>query len=196
MQTLIKDRKKLILLISLCIFAAALAYRITHPYKQKRVAELTFSTDKVHIPMAKTSQRNNKPVRAENYVKLELFTDPPPHSRDIIKNIFFEEKVAPVNEKPAVKAETKPKIPEKIVAPAVNKRRQVEKDLSRFKSFGYLESDGEMTLFLERGKQILVIRKGDRIDGKYLVKDITKEELNLTAKSINEDVHINLGQLK
>jgi hypothetical protein len=72
---------------------------------------------------------------------------------------------------------------------------QVEQELNDFKSFGYLESSKGITLFLERGKQILVVRKGDRIDGKYIVKDITSKELTLTAMAINEDIHIDISQL-
>ena len=76
----------------------------------------------------------------------------------------------------------------------MEKRQKVKKDLSLFRSFGYLEeSNGERFLFLEKGKRIMVIRKGDRIDGKYIVKDITEKKLTLTAISINEDVHIDLG---
>ena len=57
------------------------------------------------------------------------------------------------------------------------------------------DNDGERILFLERGKQILVIRKGDRIYGKYIVKEITQKELTLTALNINEDIHIDLSGL-
>ena len=160
------------------------------------MAQLSYSREKVQRSIVKKSQQSNEHALAENVLELESFINPPPHSRDLINNIFFKEKNTPVNEKEASKAESKISMPEKVVAPVVDKRRKIEEDLSRFKSFGYQESDGEILLFLEIGKRILVIHKGDTIDGKYFVKDITKEELTLTAKSINEDVHIDLGPLK
>jgi len=160
------------------------------------VDELTYSKEEGRTSIVKKSKQSNEHALAENLIKLERLTNPPPHSRDVINNIFFEEKDTQVNEKEDLKAESKIDIPEKIVSPVEEQRRKIEQDLSRFKSFGYQESDGEILLFLEIGNRILIIRKGDIIDGKYIVKDITKEELTLTAKSINEDVHIDLGPLK
>ena len=196
MQAILKNRKKLILIVSLLIFAGALVYRITHPFKQERVKELTYTGRETRVPVKKEYTQGNqimKPVPEENLVKLDLLMNPPKHSRKISKNIFTGQKI--IDEKPINKTAVKDEIPQKTVPVTVDKKRQVENDLSKFKSFGYLERNGERTLFLERGKQILAIRKGDKIDGKYIVKDITEKELTITALSINEDVHIDLSQL-
>jgi hypothetical protein len=195
MNLIIKDRKKIILIIALCVFAVSLIYRITNPYKQERVAKLTYTGQHFQIPGENQTQQGKASSPEEHLVNLDLFLNPPGHSRNVSSNIFSDQKTIPaVNEHIDVE---KPDgaLPEEITQTAPDKRKQVEDDLSQFKSFGYLETDGERTLFLERGKQIMVIRKGDRIDGKYIVKDITQKELTLTALSINEDIHIDLSEL-
>ena len=192
------NRKKIILIISLIIFAGALTYRITHPFKQKRVAELTFTGKDIRVPVKKEDVRRSKTTETsfeESLVKLEFFINPPQHSRKIFKNIFTGQMAATETEKLDNKKIPDDGMPIKTIPAAVDKRKQVENDLSLFKSFGFFESGGEKMLFIERGKQILVVRKGDRIEGKYIVKNITEKELTLTALSINEDVHIDLSQL-
>ena len=84
---------------------------------------------------------------------------------------------------------------DKIGPMEAKKKLNTEQELSQFKAFGYLENIDGITLFIEKGKQILVVREGDRIDGRYLVKNITKKELTMTAMDINKDIHIALGQL-
>jgi len=78
---------------------------------------------------------------------------------------------------------------------AAGNESRVEYELSSFRSFGYMERGGERILFLEKGKQIMLVRKGDTIEGKYLVKEITKNELTLTVIPGNESVHIDLSGL-
>lgn len=192
-----KDRKKIILVVLLCVFAASLAYRITHPYRQKRVEKLTFSGTIRDAPSKAKKFQNAKTSFTNSDVRLDLFTKPPTHSRNVLKNIFFNRKPLELAKDSAEhENESIPGRIEKPVPIEVAKRLQVQEELSHFQSFGYVKDTEGITLFLERGKQILVVQKGDRIDGKYIVKDITTNELTLTAMDINEDVHIDLSQLE
>jgi hypothetical protein len=61
--------------------------------------------------------------------------------------------------------------------------------------FGFYRSKGETVIFLERENEILVVREGDRIDGKYLVKRIEKETMILRAEQLQEDFRIDLSEL-
>ncbi len=192
-----KDRKKIILIVLLCVFGAALAYRITHPYRQKSVEKLTFTGIPQEAPSKAKKSQNAKTSFTNGDVRLDLFTKPPTHSSSVLKNIFFYEK--PAEQAKDVSEQENESLPGSIEKPVpieVTKRLQVQEELSHFQSFGYIEDTEGITLFLERGKQILVVRKGDRINGKYVVKDITTNELTLTAMDINEDVHIDLSQLE
>ena len=196
MNTIFKDRKKIILIIALCIFAASLIYRITHPYRQERVAELTYTGQRLQIPEKDQAQQVKVSSHKEDLVRLDLFLNPPVRSRKVSKNIFSDQKMIPKVSEDTAMTEPIEEIAEDNTPVVTDKRAQVENDLSQFKSFGYMEdNDGERILFLEKGKQILVIRKGDRIYGKYIVKEITQKELTLTALNINEDIHIDLSGL-
>jgi hypothetical protein len=195
MKFTLKDRKKIILIIALCIFAVSLIYRITHPYKQKRVAKLTYTGQQIQLPGEDQTPQNKEASMEEHMVKLDLFLNPPNHVKEVSSNIFSDQKTIPEATEHIDVETPEDDLPEQITQTAQDTREQVENDLSKFKSFGYLEINGTRTLFLERGKQILVIQKGDRIDGKYIVKDITEKELTLTAQSINEDIHIDLSEL-
>ncbi|MBN1848459.1 MAG: hypothetical protein JW932_07730 [Deltaproteobacteria bacterium] len=191
-----KGQKKIILIILLCIFAFSLAYRLTHPFKQERVESLTYQGNARSVTGKERPPKDVEAPLTGGYVRMDLLNNHLKYSREVQRNIFFsipQSNVSPngVEQRGALQ----PVKTEQTIPLEVARRLQVQQELNDFKSFGYLESDEGITLFLERGKQILVVRKGDRIDGKYVIKDITQDELTITAMTINEDVHIDISQL-
>jgi hypothetical protein len=44
--------------------------------------------------------------------------------------------------------------------------------LGRFKVFGSFRQNDQASLFLQRGKQVLIVNVGDRIDGKFKIESI------------------------
>ena len=190
------NRKKIILIVLIFVFAGSLAYRITHPYRQKRIGTIVNADGSRQTTSVKVSPQGMEKFSSNRYVKLDLLDKPFIYSENVLKNIFFQgSKVTdidkPIDQQTDIVADKE----EKPISIEATNRLQVEQELTHFKSFGYLEDDNEITLFLEKGKRILVIRKGDRINGRYIVKNITKNELTLTAIDINEDVHIDISQL-
>jgi hypothetical protein len=192
LKALLKDRKIAILGVLVCVFAVSLTYRLLHPFRQGRVSELTYAPGDAHAGVRKKVVQGAARPSQDRMVKLELFEHPPTPSGKVVRNPFFEPRAAPKPDKTKRNKAADAAKPVKTVPPIVAKREQVKKDLSRFKSFGYLDDGSDRVLFLERGKSILVVRKGDRIDGKYLVKEITEKRLTLRAQNIDEDVHIDL----
>lgn len=191
MKGISKNKKKIILAISLFLFAVSLIYRVTNPYRQPKVDRLTYSGS---VSRGKVSQvdQNDSGISSmeESMIKLDLFLNPPAHSREQSKNIFIGQVVTEEIEPESDIDQTA--INEELTASDENK---LEDELSSFRSFGYMEGDGETVLFIEKGNQIMLIRKGDRIEGKYVVKDITKNELTLTVIPNNEVVYIDLSGL-
>lgn len=192
-----QDRKKILLAVLVFIFALALTYRLLNPYKQERAPTLTY-----------TGERNGKAVRTGgtvrtgndseiSFIRLDLLTHPPAHSGKTTRDIFHRatlertENEVPKSAPPPDEKENIPSVNEPQVD---DKRVKVQEELSRFRAFGYLDKGEERLLFLERGKDILVVRKGDRIDGKYLVVEIDENLLTLRAEEINEDVKIDLSR--
>lgn len=190
MMELLKDKRKLILSVLICLLALSLIYRLTHTYKQPKVSTLTYTKEKAKPGDNKVVRKDAATSAKEPIIKLDRLLNPPAHSRDVKKDIFSEQAV---HEK--ISAETAIETRPVSESPAENAENQIKDDLSTFKSFGYAERGGQKTLFIEKGKQIILVRKGDRIEGKYIVKDITQKELTLQVIANNEIVHIDLSQL-
>lgn len=192
--SIVRDRKKTILAVLACIFVLSLTYRLLNPYEQKRVKNLTFTGEKASTPRGKKPSANFDLPSGDLLIRLDLLSDRRIHSATVQNNIFFKRTTVPVKEKPVDLEKAPPQKTEPSISPLENKRLQVQQELSHFKTFGFLELNNEKTLFLERGKDIFIIRKGDRIDGKYLVKEISESMLTLKAEEINEDVHIDISK--
>lgn len=189
------SRKKAILFVLLGVFAITLVYRITHPYKQKKVSELTHTGGQSAGGTRKSPDNAAKQPEGPDEVLLGVFLKPPHHAEQVSKNIFFQEPAGRQTAQPVKPEEPGPSPNKPAGPPPENPVEMVNRELSLFRVFGFYESDGDKVLFLERGKEILVVRKGDRIDGKYLVKAIGKDSLTLRAEHIDEDVHIDLSDL-
>jgi len=187
-----QDRKKGVLAICLCLFAISVTYRLLNPYQQERVALLTYPGSASTPYRSETRAESRVPEQLDRDVWIEPFLNPPVHSARVHRNIF--QKQEPTGSAPALSEGAAADQTAAAASPETDKRQQVQEELSEFKSFGSMQGQGDKILFLERGKDILLIREGDRIDGKYLVKRITEKQLIIRAESIDEDVKIDLGK--
>jgi len=194
MKELFRDKKKIILGLLILVFAVSLVYRVTHPYRQQKVDRLTYTGGKSETPK-KVSNLKEADVSTveEPLVILDMFYEPSAHSREQTRNIFsMEEDIEKASALPDQNRVDQTAVDNALTMEVEN---SIEDDLSSFRTFGYMETGKERILFLEKGEQIILIRKGDRIEGKYLVEDITKNELSLRVISNNEKVHIDLSDL-
>ena len=191
------DRKKIILVVLVVIFLISLVYRVMHPFKQESVTELTYVGDRVVVKSIKEPSRlaDEKGSKEGANVLIDLLLNPPKHKGRVIRN-FFE---AAAVQKTTQPADVAAKKDQQRAALEIPKKKSplesAKQDLSRFSVFGMYESGDEKMVFLERGKEVLVVRKGDRIDGKYLVENITDQKVTLTARQLNEPVYIMVGEL-
>lgn len=188
MMTVAQDRKKAMLAVCLCLLAISVTYRLLNPYRQETVASPASQRSHSPAPKADLKTHEQASVLFDREVRVELFLNPPIHSGMVRKNVFQkQEESASTSDMGSEESLAQPNS-----APEVDMRLQVQEELSKFKTFGYLQGKEEKVLFLERGKDILMIREGDRLDGKYLVKTITEKLLIIRAESIGEDVRIEL----
>ncbi|OPX40138.1 MAG: hypothetical protein B1H13_08200 [Desulfobacteraceae bacterium 4484_190.3] len=139
------NKKKVILSFLVIIFAASLAYRLTHPYHQQKVQRLTYSGSRKRVIVKKDTGKSGDEVLKCPEVLLGLYAKRPRHHGEVIHDPFFlpEEKASGVKEPPVA--------------------------------------------------QIFIVRPGDKIDGKYLVKSINGHSLDLWAEEIQENIHIDLS---
>lgn len=178
-----QDRKKALLGVCLCLFALSVTYRLFNPFQQERTASLTFPSSGIKVePVSKGAEKAGTPDGRE--VWIDLFLNPPSHSGKVLKNVFYRKQETDTPEQPTQ--------PEPVNPPQSDKRAQVLEELSHFRWFGYMQGKDAKILFLEKGKDILLVREGERIDGKYLMKRITDKYLIIRAEAIGEDVRIDL----
>lgn len=191
------DRKKIIMVVLVVVFLISLVYRIMHPFKQESVTELTYVGKRVVVKSIKTTADRSgaKASIGERKVLLDLFMNPPRHKSKVIRNVFEATTVKKTTPPPDTAKEKE----RQKTAPAIPKEENTlasaKQALSRFNVFGMFERGDEKVVFLERGKEVLVVRKGDRIDGKYFVEKITDQKVTLKARQLNERVYIMVGEL-
>ncbi|MEZ4524764.1 MAG: hypothetical protein R2941_02440 [Desulfobacterales bacterium] len=78
--------------------------------------------------------------------------------------------------------------------PAELPEEEIYRDMDGLQVAGIYMSGADLAVFLQREKQIMVIRRGDRIDGKYLVEKLTSEALTLRSGKNEKTVVIDLKQ--
>jgi len=174
------------ILLGLCVvFAIALAYRLMNPFEQETVERLTFArATRVGPPQASGFMQPHAELR------LDLFRSPPESRVTIQRNLFQK----PTTPKRASADKPKPRA-QKPLPPPKSDRQKIEEHFRRFKAFGSYRHGRTAYLFLQRGKQVLVVTQGDRIDGKYIVKEVSEKSATITANNLPDPLKINFDEL-
>ncbi len=168
------NRKRLILAVLLVVLALAAGYSIlVSPHQQK--AEKGIVTPGSRTPGAK----RNPAAGEERRVRLDLLQNTKVGFTGFKKNIFApifrdQSKLPPV--KPVIAAPPPPPPPPVVTLPTVS---PLERDLAQFIFLGLLEKERKKTIFLSKNKEIFLVKKGDRIAGKYEAAAITDDALTI-----------------
>lgn len=62
-----------------------------------------------------------------------------------------------------------------------------------FRYIGKLVEDGQLTVFLARGDDNLIVRAGEKLDNAYLVNEITEDRIVLTYLPLNIRQELRIG---
>jgi hypothetical protein len=187
-------RKRNLFIVLALIFGAVLAYRAMNPFRQAEVDRLTY-TGAAGPSGAGRSSAGPGPLE----VMLRLLAEPPPVSGAVIEPGFLKPvpglnlspppprpEPEPLPAAPGPEPDPKPAEPDPVEV--------VNEELGRFQVIGFFIQNGEAAIFLQRDKQVLVVREGNLIDGKYRVEDISAEKMTLRAVHLDERVHLDLTQ--
>ena len=179
------NRQKVALAILVVVLIVAAAFSYTRMPRQKTVDKLTY----VKGMVAKT-KKDTKAVQPENTrVLLELFDAKgvgfTGARRNIFKPLFSEHvKLPPLPPPPPPPAETlavpPPPPPAPPAPPVAQGPTPVQRDMARFTFLGFLKKDNQKTIFLSSDKEIFLVKKGDKIAGKYEVANLTEEALTIS----------------
>ena len=179
------NRNQKILAALVAILALTLAYRLTNPFQQETVERLTYAPARsVAPPKAESGMADQEGVR------VDLLRSPPKPVVAIHRDPFQPPRAA----EPASAEDQKP--PQAAPPPKPKSAREkIREQLRRFKTFGSFQHGGETYLFLERGKQVLVVTRGDRIDGKYEILEVADKSVTLQAPNMEEPLTVDLDEL-
>jgi len=188
------SQQKKIFAILLFLLIGALTYRFFNPVRQERVASLTYTGSANALAGASAEPARNQELRA----MVELIETPPVHPDAVVSRNFFQtipeaspppaETLPPLDLESETLAASEPAPAPEPESPET----RVHRELSRLKVIGLYASGQDRAVFFQRNKQTLVVRKGDRIDGKYRIIDISAENIILEAEHVTEKIHIDL----
>ncbi len=192
------NRQRLILALLLVIFASSLFYSYIRMPRLKTVDKLKYQTGMAATRVESKPGKDNDTER----VRLDLLDRVSAYAPTGGKNIFlslFPDEI----KKSSVPLPPPPPPPEKkplaipvpqsqATEPVVVEQTPLQRDLANFTFLGFLKRDGRKTIFLTNGKEIFVVKKGDKIANKYNVTSLTDESLTITSLQDSGEIIIPL----
>lgn len=188
------NRQRLLLLVTAGLFALALGYGYWKMPRQKRVASLRYTQGVV------ADKLRTRPVAVadDKTVHLGLLEQQTAQfkgfRRNIFRPIFHEELKLP----PPVAAlpVPPPVMPPPKPPPSLPELTPLQRDMAQFTYLGFLKKDGVKTIFISRNKDIFLVKKGDKIAGKYAVDAVTEEALTIKTLESGGNIIIPLIENK
>lgn len=189
------NRRKLALAILLVILVVAVVFGYLRMPPQHTVARLKYISG-----MKADASRTAAKAQDENKLRLDLLDKDQPRfsgfRRNIFRPIFTVEIKSPLNPLHAGKQvlpvppppSTPPPPPYVEPSPA----QKAMEDVGRFVFLGFLQKENRKTIFLSRDNEIILVRKGDKVAGKYEVAGITDEALTIKLPATEEQITVPL----
>lgn len=111
------------------------------------------------------------------------------YRRNIFKPVFVDELKVVKQKAVAIKV-SPPKI---VAAPVQQATIQPESSpLARFTFLGYMKKGAVKTIFLAKDKDILLVKEGDKVAGRYEATEISDQALTLTVTDTGDEIVIPL----
>ncbi len=181
------NRQRAILAALVVLFACSLVYSFLRMPRQKRVEKLTYQPGMTAQPV-KSAKGSDSDV---SRVRLDLLDRKQGGMQFGGRNIFqslFDYGV----KKPSVPLPPPPPPPEKRVepppvpvqvpsAPQAVEPTPLQRDMATFTFLGFLKKENRKSIFLSNGKEIFIVKKGDKISGRYDVTALTDEAITISS---------------
>jgi hypothetical protein len=188
------NRQRLVLFVLVLLFAAAVVWSyITTP----RLKTAPPAATKPVARTVKAFASPKAPVRSADdgsKLKMELLDKEQSgfsgYHRNLFKPFFVDEVKAVRQKAVAVKPPPKPVSAPPVVAPVLVQPEA--SPLARFTFLGFLKKGTAKTIFLANEKDILLVKKGDKIAGRYEATDISDQALTLTVTDTGDEIVIPL----
>ncbi len=202
------NRQKLILTVLLALLGVSSLQFFPDASQKRASAPASSSTTAARVtavPRKAVSPPAAQQRVDERKLRLDLLdATPPPFAgfrRNIFQPIFREEakpSKLPLPAPPVRPALPKPPPPPPAVPvpPAAPAPTPVQQEMARFTFLGFLKKDNQKTIFLSSSNEIFLVKKGDKIAGKYEVTNITDEALTIHVLADGSEIIIPLVENK
>jgi hypothetical protein len=189
------NRQRLILFILVLLFGVAALWSYSAMPRPKTVSTLTFKTGQQAKPVVAAT---DKAVRYDDdgtKLKIALLDTEPAvfkgYRRNIFRPVFVDEMKVAKQQAVAIKP---PPPPPKVTAPPVMPViiQPESAQLARFTFLGFLKKGSVKTIFLAKDKDILLVKKGDRVADRYEATEISDQALTLTVTDTGAEIVIPL----
>ena len=194
------NRQRLILFILVIIFALAVIWSYSAIPRHKTVAAIKSAPGQqakiaAVLPRTQSAEVVDGRVLKLNQLEQEQ-SNFKGYRRNIFKPIFMDElkllKQKAVAVKPPQLPPLPPLPPQKTVSAEPVVAPPVVAPLARFTFLGFLKKDAQRTIFLAKDKDILLVKKGDKIAGRYEASSITDQALTLLVSDTGDEIVIPL----
>ena len=183
----IGNQHKILIGLSL-ILAMMLTYRVVNPFRQQTVSRLTYGrTNNIMTPQENRLTRNASDRMTR--IKTDLLLPPPMVDLTVYRDPFRRPPKAPAANAPKPDRE-------KPIPPIKTPDERAREALQRFKVFGSFRQGDQEALFLQRGKQVLIINVGDRIDGKFKIEAIDGRSVIVSAAEFENPIQFEFEELQ
>ena len=190
------NRQRLILFILVLLFGVVSLWSYSVMPRPKTVGTLTFKPGQQAKPAAvpdKTARNDDDGTR----LKIALLDTEPTvfkgYRRNIFRPVFVDETEIARQQAVAVKPLPPPPPPKVTAAPVAPVVIQPETaQLARFTFLGFLKKGPVRTIFLAKDKDILLVKKGDKVAGRYEATEISDQALTLTVTDTGDEIVIPL----
>ncbi|THB80455.1 MAG: hypothetical protein D3926_07105 [Desulfobacteraceae bacterium] len=198
------ERQHIVFILVLGMLVISVVYRIKHPFVQREVDTLTFTGETMVTAagVKKTSGLAAKEFEGKGVREISRFLSGSNWPGKVVVDLFalYEPPRIEMPASEVVMAAPEPvdtvvESPKPEPKPAkINPVPEIARELKSYRFCGTYQSKGTRSIFLTRGKQVLVASVGDRIYGKYLIEEIADDHIRLKALDLNETININIRE--
>lgn len=197
------NRQRALLIAFLILFGCSLIYSFIRMPRQKTVAKLTYVPGMTAMNAKPAKVDNSDPAR----VRLDLLEAGAGAAvaarRNIFSPIFADE--SQKTKMPLPPLPPPPPPPKKVqlpvqptevqpAMPAVADPTPLQRDMAKFTFLGFMKKENKKTIFLSSDKEIFLVKKGDKIAGRYDVTSLTDEALTISSIADGGEIIIPLQE--
>ena len=183
------NKQKKVLIILLAALGAIVLYKFLAPVPRQRVKALTYTGNKHKNRLTK-----NKPSETSSatdfLVRTDILNKPAFKNSKVKRDLFYLK--GQTKNSDEMEGDKSP-IVEKVPDESIPKHR-AEIDLPQYSFFGSLTKDGIKTVFLSKGNDIYLIKKGKKVDNNYLVCSIETGIMTLLLQNSSEEIRVSLQE--